>query len=166
LSHIPSRKAAASAPSISSFAKEDSSKRRRHLGDRRRLAQLLRRHRLPLDEGGDEAGRALQQRHHFGPDARRRGQFARRPLRPPVDPEQLGVLPRQPHDHVLAGEPDPVVAVGDPAVKRHRLAFELAEAGRERSERVCQRGHLGSEEILPVGIDRGQQQDLGSLRTP
>jgi hypothetical protein len=122
--------------------------RRRHLCHRFGLAQPLRRHLLPLDEAGHQARRVVEHRHHRRADACRRGQLARRALRLAVDLQQCRVLAGQPHHHVLAGEPHPVVAVGDPALERDGVAFEFAEARRDRSEGVCEGGHGRRKKIL------------------
>ena len=101
--------------------------RRRRFGQPPRLAQLLGPHRLAGDELGDEAGRVVQHRHHNRPDPRSRRQLAGGLLRRAVDLQQLGVLAGQAHDHVGAGETDPVVAVGDAAGEGDRLAFKFAQ---------------------------------------
>jgi len=91
----------------------------RHLGSAR--AQLLGRHRARLDERGDKARGLRQEGDDLGRDADRRRRHVGRTLGFAVDPEQLGVLAREPNDAVAAAEPHAVVAVGDPAVERHRL---------------------------------------------
>jgi hypothetical protein len=127
--------------------------RLRDSGHRRRLAQLGGAHRLALDEAGDEARRLVEHRHHFRPDTDARRQLPGRALGAAVDFQQPGVLARQPHDEVLAGEADPVVAVGDPALERDGVAFDLAQAGGDRSEGFCEGGHgagRGDDSLLPL----------------
>ena len=143
--HVPGREAVGDLRAAVDLPQHD-----RDLGDHVRLAEVRAPERAPGDERGDQALGVAQERHDLGPDAgggRRRGRLA---LAVAVDPQQRGVLARQPHHEVAPAVAHAQVVVGDAAAEHLRLALGRAEhvverraaGGRRRvTSRRCSRAH-------------------------
>ncbi len=82
-----------------------------------RLAERLGRGDRPVDEAGHEPALRLDEVHDLGADAGCRGGAGRGQLDRPVDPEQIGVLPRDAQDEHAVGARHLDVVVGDPAAE-------------------------------------------------
>ena len=114
-----------------------------------RPAQFLRRHHAAGDEGGDEAGRAVEHRvATVGAIPSCAAAFVAKPLGLTVDAEHVRPLPGQAHHVVGAAEVHAVVAVGDPALELGHAALARAEQGREASHDL---GQLGDRDLLVHG---------------
>ena len=71
-----------------------------------------------LDEPRDEVALRLDERDHLRPDPERGSDARRLVLGPPVDPEQMRVLPADAQHVGAAVALDPEVAIRDPAAER------------------------------------------------
>ena len=90
---------------------------RRNASQHVRLAHPLDRRDLAVDEAGHQPSLGLDERDDLRADADRRRRLRCRELDAPVDPQQAGVLPRDPEDEALAVDLDLQVVVRDPAAE-------------------------------------------------
>ena len=125
-----------------------------HALEHRRLAHPLQTGNRAFDEAGDEPSFRLDERDDLGADPELRGRLGRGELDRPVDPEQVGVLPRDPQHEVLAVDLDLQVVVRDAAAENLEACGparpHALDLGRERHARI--RSPLGIEQRL-VGDD-------------